>query len=77
MRTIRISISNGKARMTLWEGTEDEKSLEIKSLKSNKPYVIDYGVKYYLTEEEIKYLRYIKKLSSCVFTSRTYSKLHL
>ena len=33
MRGIRIGVPSGKAKMTLWEGTEDEESFEIKSLK--------------------------------------------
>lgn len=77
MRNIKIAIPSGKAKMTLWANTEDEESFEIKSLKSNKPYVMAYGVKYELTEEEIKYLRFILEVSSCVFSGRDYSKLHL
>ena len=56
MRSIRIGVPSGKAKMVLWEGTEDEESFEIKSLKRGTPYVIAYGVKYELTEEEIKKL---------------------
>ena len=74
MRTIKISIPSGKAKMTLWEGTEDEERFEIKSIKRNIPYVIAYGVKYELTEEEIKYLRFIQEVTSCVFTDRDYVK---
>ena len=74
MRTIKISIPSGDAKMTLWEGTEDEESFAIKSLKRNIPYVIAYGVKYELTKEEIKYLRFIQEISSCVFSGRDYGK---
>ena len=74
MRNIKISIPTGKAKMTLWQGTEDEESFEIKSTKRNIPYVIAYGVKYELTEDEIKYLRFIQEISSCVFTRRDYGK---
>ena len=77
MRNIRITIPTGKAKMTLWEGTEDEESFEIKSTKRNIPYVIAYGIKYELTEDEIKYLRFIQEVSNCVFTGRDYAKLHL
>lgn len=77
MRTIKIGIPSGKAKMTLWEGTEDEESFEIKSSKHNIPYVIAYGIKYELTEDEIKYLRFIQEVSNCVFTGRDYTKLHL
>lgn len=66
MRSIRIGIPSGKAKMTLWEGTEDEETFEIKSLKRGTPYIIAYGIKYELTEEEIKYLRQIQKVASCV-----------
>lgn len=66
MRSIRIGIPSGKAKMTLWEDTEDEESFEIKSLKRDTPYVIAYGIKYELTKEEIKYLRQIQKVASCV-----------
>lgn len=62
MRSISIGIPSGKAKMTLWEDTEDEESFEIKSLKRGIPYVMAYGKKYELTEEEIKYLRSIQKI---------------
>lgn len=64
MRSIRISIPSGKAKMTLWENTEDEETFEIKSLKRGTPYVMAYGIKYELTEEEIKHLRYMQKVSN-------------
>lgn len=52
MRSIKIGVPSGKAKMVLWEGTEDENSFEIKSSQRGTPYVIVYGVKYELTEEE-------------------------
>ena len=61
MRNICISVPSGKAKMILWEGTEDEKAFEIKSLKCGIPYVMAYGVKYDLTEEEISYLQCMQK----------------
>lgn len=64
MRSIRIGIPSGKAKMTLWENTEDEETFEIKSLKRGIPYVMAYGTKYELTEEEIKHLRYMQKVSN-------------
>ena len=67
MRSIRISVPSGKVKMVLWEGTEDENSFEIKSLKRGTPYVIAYGVKYELTEDEIKNLRVMQKLMNSVF----------
>lgn len=66
MRFIRICVPSGKVKMTLWEGTEDEQSFEIKSLKRGTPYVVAHGIKYELTDEEIKHLRHIQKVSSCV-----------
>lgn len=56
MRSIRIGVPSGKAKLVLWENTEDEESFEIKSLKRGKPYVIAYGKKYELTDEEIECL---------------------
>lgn len=66
MRSIRIGVPSGKVRMVLFEGTEDEESFEIKQLKRGIPYVMAYGVKYELTNEEIKHLRYMQKVASCV-----------
>lgn len=64
MRSISVGVPSGKAKMTLWENTEDEETFEIKSLKRGTPYVMAYGTKYELTEEEIKHLRYMQKVSS-------------
>ena len=62
MRSISVGVPSGKAKMTLWENTEDEETFEIKSLKRGTPYVMAYGTKYELTEEEIKHLRYMQKV---------------
>lgn len=64
MRDIVIGIPSGKAKMVLWQGTEDEESFEIKSLKRGKPYVVAYGIKYELTEEEINHLRFMQKVAN-------------
>lgn len=64
MRSIKVGVPSGKAKMVLWEGTEEEESFEIKSLKRGTPYVIAYGIKYELTGEEIKHLRYMQKVVS-------------
>lgn len=64
MRDIIIRVPSGKARMILWQGTEDEESFEIKSLKRGKPYVMAYGIKYELTEEEINHLRFMQKVAN-------------
>lgn len=52
MRSIRVGFPSGTVKMVLWEGTEDEKAFPVKSLKRGKPYVMAYGIKYELTEEE-------------------------
>ena len=62
MRNIIIEMPSGKARMVLWEGIEDEESFEIKSIKRGTPYVKAYGIKYDLTEEEIRHLRFMQKV---------------
>lgn len=54
MRSIRMGVPSGKLKMTLFEGTEDEETFEIKSLRRGVPYVTAYGTKYYLTNEEIQ-----------------------
>lgn len=64
MRSIKIGVPSGKAKMVMWEGTEDEKSFEIKSLKRGTPYIMAHGVKYELTEEEIHHLRMMQKVAS-------------
>lgn len=53
MRSIRIGFPSGTIKMVLWEGTEDEKAFPIKSLKRGKPYVMAYGIKYELTDDEV------------------------
>ena len=39
--------------MVMWEGTEDQESFPIKAIKT-KPYITAYGVKYFLTDAEVK-----------------------
>ena len=51
MRSIRIGVPSGKAKLVLFEGTEEEEAFEIKSLKRGIPYVIAYGIKYELSDE--------------------------
>ena len=65
MRSIKISIPSGKAKLVLWQGTEEEETFEIKSAKHGIPYVIAYGVRYELTEEEITQLRLMQKIATC------------
>jgi hypothetical protein len=66
MRSIQIGVPSGKAKMVLWEGTEEQEAFEIKSLKRGTPYVMAYGVKYELTKEEIKHLRYMQKVATYI-----------
>lgn len=63
MRSIRVGVPSGKAKMVMWEGTEDEESFEIKASKSGAPYVMAYGAKYELTEEEINYLHHMQRVA--------------
>ena len=62
MRNIRIGVPSGKLKMTLFEGTEDEETFEIKSLKRGVPYVTAYGTKYYLSNEEIQVVKKLLQL---------------
>ena len=56
MRSVSIGFPSGKAKLTLWEGTEDQENFPIKAMTKN-PYVLAYGIKYYLTEEEKQYVK--------------------
>ena len=62
MRKISVGVPSGKAKMTLFEGTEDEEAFEIKSVKRGTPYIMAYGIKYELTVEEINHLRTMQKV---------------
>lgn len=53
-RPISLVLPIGILKMTLWAGTEDEESFTIKGLRRGTPHVVAYGVKYYLTEKEIR-----------------------
>lgn len=57
MRSISVGFPSGTVKMVLWEGTEDQESFPVKSLKRGNPYVMAYGVKYELTEEEARFAR--------------------
>ena len=57
MRPISIGFPSSKVKMILWEGTDDEESFPVKSVRRGKPYVQAYGVKYELTEEETRFIR--------------------
>ena len=56
MRTITV-YSNGSVKLTLWAGTDDEEMFAVKCLKRGNPYVLAYGVKHYLTEQETRIAR--------------------
>lgn len=62
VRDIRIGFPSCELKMTLFKDTEDEQAFKIKSLKRGKPYVFAYGVKYYLTQEEIKEANKLQKI---------------
>lgn len=53
MRTIKVGCPSGVVKMALWAGTDDEEWFAVKSIKRGKPYVQAYGIKYYLTDQEI------------------------
>ncbi len=54
IRQISLILPKGILAMTMWAGTEDEERFAIKGLSRGTPHVIAYGVKYYLTNEEIR-----------------------
>ena len=56
-RSVRVTFPSLAVKLTLWEGTDDEESFVVKSLKRGKPYVLAYGVKYYLTDKEIQFAK--------------------
>ena len=62
MRPIKLGVPSNKVKMTLWASTEDERDFIVKGLKSNSPYVTAYGVKYYLTKEEVGQVNLLKGL---------------
>lgn len=61
-RSISVGFPTGKVKLTLWAGTVDEETFEVKSLKRGNPYVLAYGVKHYLTEQEIRIARQLAGL---------------
>lgn len=63
MRAISIGFPSKKVYMYLWEDTADEEKFEVKSLKRGKPYVLAYGIKYYLTDEEIRFVKNVLHIS--------------
>ena len=62
MRSIKVGIPSGEVKMVMFEGTEDEEAFKVKSLKRGTPYIIAYGIKYYLSEEEIQMVKKLLQL---------------
>lgn len=60
MRSIIIGVPSGTIKMILWQGTEDEEAFKIHALDSKHPYVKAYGIKYPLSDKEIKEARALK-----------------
>lgn len=64
MRHISVGFPSGQVKMTLWEDTEDEESFAVRGIKSGKPYVMAYGIKYELTKEEAKFINSVTGLKN-------------
>ena len=62
MRSIRMGFPSGKVKMVMFEGTEDEEAFEVKSLQRGTPYILAYGTKYYLSNEEIQMAKKLLQL---------------
>ena len=62
MRSIRMGFPSGKVKMVMFEGTEDEEAFEVKSLQRGTPYIVAYGIKYYLSKEEIQMVKKLLQL---------------
>lgn len=57
-RYITVGFPSGKVKLTLWAGTEDEESFPVKGLRNCcKPFVMAYGIRYELTEDEVRFAR--------------------
>ena len=61
-RSISVGFPTGKVKLTLWAGTEDEEAFEVKGLKCGTPYVLAYGTKHYLTDQEVRIARQLSGL---------------
>ena len=62
VRPISVGYPSRIVKMRLWEGTEDEETFEVRCLKRGNPYVLAYGVKYYLTSKEIQLAKSMARL---------------
>lgn len=58
-RPISVGFPSGIVKLTLWADTDEEESFPVKSLKRGTPYVMAYGIKYELTEEEARFARQV------------------
>lgn len=56
-RSVSVAFPSLKPRLTLWVDTEDEETFDVRSFKRGKPYVLAYGVRYELTQEEISTIK--------------------
>lgn len=63
-RPISIEMYSRKLKLTLWAGTEDEEKFPIKSVKKGNPYVMAYGIRYELTDSEIRTMKMLQGLAS-------------
>lgn len=70
MRSISIGMPSGTVKMVLWEGSEDEKAFPVRCLKRGKPYVMAYGIKYELTDEEARLARDMVQALTGNYSSR-------
>lgn len=61
-RPISIGFPSGKLKMTLWGGTEDKETFPIMGTNTNQPYCKAYGIRYNLTETEIKNMKALQAL---------------
>ncbi len=61
-RPISIGFPSGKLKMTLWEGTEDQETFPIMGANTKCPYCKAYGIRYDLTETEIRNMKALQSL---------------
>lgn len=62
MRSVAIGVPSGTVKLTLWEGTEDERSFPVRSPKDGRPFVKAFGTKYELTDREAEIAAQLKRL---------------
>lgn len=62
MRSVAIGVPSGTIKLTLWEGTEDERSFPVCFPKNGRPFVKAFGTKYELTDKEAEIATQFKRL---------------